>query len=153
METKKTKKKAVPKKTATKKKIGRPRTAPEKLRNVHPRARYDSRTRRNKYKMIKALEASLGIVTTAIKKSGVKSSTHYKWLKEDPAYAKRVNSIQNMSIDFVESQLYKQIQEGNVTSIIFYLKCKAKERGYVERQEIKHTGGVNFVIAEDEKDF
>ncbi len=39
-------------------------------------------------------------------------------------------------LDFAESKLYQNIKDGDKTSLIFYLKCKGKERGYVERGEI-----------------
>jgi hypothetical protein len=86
--------------------------------------------------MIEALEQSLGIVTTACKKVGINRKTHYDWLKADEEYAASVLSIEDMTIDFAESQLHKQIKDGNPTSTIFYLKTKAKKRGYIERQEI-----------------
>jgi len=47
--------------------------------------------------------------------------------------------IENIALDFAESQLHKQIKEGNSTSTIFYLKTKGKKRGYIERQEHDHT--------------
>jgi hypothetical protein len=33
------------------------------------------------------------------------------------------------------------IKAGNVTAIIFYLKTQAKDRGYVERQELTGADG------------
>ena len=51
-------------------------------------------------------------------------------------------------IDLCESQLRKKVTRGNMTAIIFALKCLAKDRGYVERHEFigkvdyTHTGGV-----------
>jgi len=86
--------------------------------------------------MIDALEKSLGIVTSACKSVGINRSTHYDWLKTDEDYKAEVESIEDIAIDFAESQLHKQIKDGNPTSTIFYLKTKAKKRGYIERQEV-----------------
>ena len=98
--------------------------------------------------MIEALEKSLGIVTTAAKKIGIDRTTHYKWMDADEEYRQAVYDIDNIALDFAESQLHKQIQEGEVSSTIFYLKTKGKRRGYVERIENDTTLNVNkpFVI-------
>jgi len=90
----------------------------------------------NKKAMIDALEKSLGIVTSACKAVGISRETHYRWLREDEEYLTSVTSIEDIALDFAESQLHKQIKEGEVSSTIFYLKTKGKRRGYVERQEI-----------------
>ena len=90
----------------------------------------------NKKAMIDALEKSLGIVTSACKVVGISRETHYRWLREDEKYLTAVKSIEDIALDFAESQLHKQIKEGEVSSTIFYLKTKGKRRGYFERQEI-----------------
>ena len=95
----------------------------------------------NKKAMISALEKSLGVVTSACKNVGISRETHYKWLREDESYKDSVEDLENVALDFAESQLHKQISGGNPTSTIFYLKTKGKRRGYVERQEIQHDGG------------
>jgi predicted site-specific integrase-resolvase len=94
----------------------------------------------HKKAMIEALEKSLGIVTTACKQVGISRETHYRWTQEDPDYKAAVDSLQDMVLDFAESQLHKQIQNGEVTSTIFYLKTKGKRRGYIERQEMENSG-------------
>jgi hypothetical protein len=95
--------------------------------------------------MIEAMRASLGIVSTAAKQAGINRNTHYTWLKDDPEYAEAIDDISEAAIDFAESALHKKIQNGDTTSIIFYLKTKGKQRGYIERQEIQHSGIVlNF---------
>lgn len=94
-----------------------------------------NRTRTGKKEMLEALEKSLGIVTTACKSAGIMRSTHYEWYKEDEEYKAAVDSIADIALDFAESQLHKQIQNGEVTSTIFFLKTKGKKRGYVERME------------------
>lgn len=87
--------------------------------------------------MIQALEKSLGVVTSACKIVGINRSTHYEWLKTDEEYKREVDSIEDIALDFAESQLHKQIKKGNTAGTIFYLKTKGKKRGYVERTEIQ----------------
>jgi predicted DNA-binding transcriptional regulator AlpA len=94
--------------------------------------------------LIDALEKSLGVVSTACKKVKISRTTFYKYLKEDPTFAKEVKEIEDVALDFAESQLFNQIKEGNTTATIFYLKTKGKRRGYIERQEI--TGADNKPI-------
>jgi predicted transcriptional regulator len=101
-----------------------------------------------KESMIKALEQSLGIVTVACKKAEIPRSTFYKWLNEDEDFAREVKDIENIALDFAESQLHKQISENSTSATIFYLKTKGKKRGYIERQEITGADGIptNFQI-------
>ncbi len=112
-----------------------------------------------KKQMISALEASLGIISTACKSVGISRSTHYKWLEEDQNYVTACEEIGESAIDFVEGKLLQRIEgvftesaEGEVyktppsdTAIIFYLKTKGKKRGYIEKTEIKHDIGDNYI--------
>jgi hypothetical protein len=101
-----------------------------------------------KESILKALEQSLGVVTVACKKADIPRSTFYKWINEDEAFAIAVNEIENIALDFAESQLHSQIGNGNTSATIFYLKTKGKNRGYIERQEITGADGMptNFQI-------
>ena len=76
---------------------------------------------------MKALEQSLGIVTVACKKADVPRSTFYKWLNEDENFAQQVKDIENIALDFAESQLHKQIGDGIPSSSMFYLKTIVKK--------------------------
>ena len=93
--------------------------------------------------MIKALESSLGVVTEACKVVGITRATHYNWLRDDKVYASEVEDVNNITLDFAESELYKQIEAGSTTATIFLLKTRGKKRGYIERQEIDHTSSDN----------
>lgn len=99
-----------------------------------------------KESMIKALESSLGVVTSAAKAVGMDQATHYKWLKLDPAYKERVEAIADIALDFAESKLHDNIGKGDTTATIFYLKTKGKKRGYIEKQEIDHSGEVGVTM-------
>ncbi|MDB4062242.1 IS630 transposase-related protein, partial [Vicingaceae bacterium] len=98
-----------------------------------------NKTEQHKKAVIEALESSLGIVTTACKKVGVGRTTFYQWLKEDEEFAKQVKDIENVALDFAETQLHQQIKDNVPTSTIFYLKTKGKKRGYIERMETENT--------------
>ena len=89
-----------------------------------------------KQKVLTALEKHLGVITTACKEVGLDRSNLYRWMDEDYEFRQAVNEIKDVAIDLAETELHKQIKDGNITAIIFYLKTQAKNRGYIERQEI-----------------
>ena len=107
-----------------------------------------NKTEQHKKAIIESLEKSLGVVTTACKRAGIGRTTFYEWLKDDPEFAEEVSDIQNIALDYAESQLHKQIGAGSTAATIFYLKTKGKKRGYIERQEITGADGMptNFQI-------
>jgi len=94
-----------------------------------------NKTEQHKKAILEALESSLGIVTSACKKVGVGRTTFYGWINDDEEFANQVKDIENIALDFAESQLHQQIKSGNSTSTIFFLKTKGKKRGYIERIE------------------
>ena len=107
----------------------------------------------NKKNLLEALEKSLGVVTTACKNAGLHRSTYYDYYNNDEEFQSKVEDIQNIAIDFAESQLHKQILDGNSTSTIFFLKTKGKKRGYIERSEIAHevsSSQFNFIVEGEE---
>ncbi len=98
------------------------------------------RTTMNKAAMIIELKKTLGNVTESTKRVGIDRQTHYDWVDDDKEYAQNIKQIPDHTLDFVETALMQNVKDGNVTAQIFYLKTKGKARGYVEKQEIEHTG-------------
>ena len=98
-------------------------------------------TQLQKKAMLEALEKSLGVVTKAAKLVGIDRGTHYYWMRTDEEYKIQVEDLQDVTLDFAESQLHKQIQDGNVSATIFYLKTRGKKRGYIEGQELTINTG------------
>lgn len=91
------------------------------------------RITQNKKRLLTALQETLGVVTTACEKAKIARKTYYNYYNDDPEFRKEVDSIGDMAVDIAESQLHKQIKEGNTTATIFFLKTKGKHRGYVEK--------------------
>jgi len=100
-----------------------------------------NRTEHHKKAILEALEKTLGVVTKACKLAKVGRTQYYTWLKEDEEFAKQVQEIDNVALDFAESSLHEQIKDKVPTSTIFYLKTKGRKRGYIETKDITNNGG------------
>jgi len=99
-----------------------------------------NKTEHTKKAVLEALEKSLGVVTTACKNVGIGRTQYYEWLKTDEEFKAKVEELENVALDFAESQLHRQIGDGVTSATIFYLKTKGKKRGYIERSEIDVSG-------------
>lgn len=108
-----------------------------------------NRTEQSKKKALDALTESLGVVSTACDIAKISRTQFYHWLNEDEEFKKAVDEMEEVAIDFAESALHKQIKSGIPVSTIFYLKTRGKKRGYIERQEIEHSGEVVIESQED----
>jgi len=93
-------------------------------------------TKIKKRAVLEALEKSLGVVTIACKNAQIHRDTFYTWKKEDKEFAKSVEDIEQISLDFAEASLHAQIKEKNTSATIFFLKTKGRSRGYIERKEV-----------------
>ncbi len=98
----------------------------------------ESNTARLKVKFLDSFRTSLGNISIAAKAAGINRSSYYYWYEHDADFKLQVQEIVESVGDFVESKLLKQINEDNITGIIFFCKTKLKDRGYVERSE--YTG-------------
>jgi len=98
-----------------------------------------ARTNRRKKSLLKNLAKTQGIISFACKKAKVSRDFYYDKYKTDPEFRKECDNIIETQKDAVEAGLLKQISDGNMTGIIFYMKTKCKDRGYVER--IEHVRG------------
>tara|TARA_R110000868_G_scaffold28442_1_gene106645 strand:- start:516 stop:983 length:468 start_codon:yes stop_codon:yes gene_type:complete len=94
--------------------------------------------------MVESMEKNLGIVTTSCRQVGIARVTHYEWLKTNKEYRKEIKDIENVALDFAESNLHKQIAKGNPLSTMFYLKCKGKKRGFIEQNIVELKGNMKF---------
>ncbi|QDP53313.1 MAG: hypothetical protein Tp166DCM644871_16 [Prokaryotic dsDNA virus sp.] len=106
-----------------------------------------NKTLHNKKRLLQSLENHLGIVSAACKECGLSRTTYYDYYKKDKKFRAAVDELADVALDFAETSLFKQIKDGNPTSTIFYLKTKGRnKRGYVEKQEVEHSGGVESTL-------
>jgi hypothetical protein len=100
-----------------------------------------------KEEFLEVLRMKLGIISTTLKQVNITRWYYDRWIKEDLDFKEKVENITETTLDFVESKLFDLINRGDKTAIIFYLKCKGKDRGYIERQSIENihkNGDIEF---------
>ncbi len=90
----------------------------------------NEQTAQKKAKLLKALQKTFGVVTTACKSCNISRSTHYLWCSNDEEYASAVNELQFEVDDFFMRKIYQAVNEGN-TQILVKL-CNS--------QRFKHLG-------------
>ena len=105
----------------------------------------------DKKRVLEALDECYGIVSKAAANAKVGRSTIYRWLESDKEFKAAVEEIRDAAVDHVESQLFNLINNGDTGSTIFFMKTRAKNRGYVERTEITGAGGNPLAITWNEQ--
>lgn len=78
---------------------------------------------------LQSLENSLGIISVALRVSGVEKDEYISWL-DNKEFTRRLELVGETSIDYVENKLLGLINKGDLSAIQFFLKTKGKKRGY-----------------------
>lgn len=133
MEKKEQKKKPAAKKTTAKKTVKK--KSPPKPKKETREEKIARETAERKAITIKAYEKKGGNVAATCEAANIGRRTFYLWKETDPEFAEAIKDLDESLLDFAESKLMEKVQDGDLTAIIFTLKTKGKDRGYVERSE------------------
>lgn len=95
-------------------------------------------------------EETFGNIFQTCKITDISRPTFYRWVNEDKDFREKIESYdsETLKFEFVENKLMSAINKGNITAIIFYLKCKGKEHGYIEKSEITNKNYSEIEIRE-----
>lgn len=79
------------------------------------------------------------------------------WRKENELFNLMMEEINEGLIDNTEDALHGLIKSGNPLAVMFFLKCKAKDRGYVEKQVVETHNKIQiqdfeYIDINDEKE-
>lgn len=96
---------------------------------------------KSKEKFLENFKMSFGNISISCEASGISRQTYYNWVKRDSDFAQECRDIEERNLDLAEMKLLSAIREGKTAELLFYLKTKGKQRGYVERQEITGAEG------------
>lgn len=108
------------------------RTPIKKRSGIRPKV---SEVDRRKAFFLAELQNQVGVITATCLSTKIGRSTVYEWMESDAEFKAQVLAIQETQIDFAESQLFRGMQNGNPACIIFFLKNKARKRGYSKDSE------------------
>lgn len=79
-------------------------------------------------------------VTATCAALNIDRKTFYNKKNASSKLQELLKAAEESLLDFAESKLMEHINDGDITSLIFFLKCKGKKRGYVERVENEISG-------------
>lgn len=101
-----------------------------------------------------ALEKSAGIMSVAAERLGVDRSTICRRAQKSQRLRNVIDAATERTMDVAEAALLRAVQKGEAWAVCFFLKCKAKQRGYSERTEITGPAGkpVQVAVSETELD-
>lgn len=99
-----------------------------------------STRKRTDTQIIKAIRDARGLIAVAARKLDVDRQTIYNRMKQSAKVRDAVEEARDFTTDVAEAKLFQAIEAGEAWAVCFYLKCQAKGRGYVEKQQVEHTG-------------
>ena len=82
-----------------------------------------------------AIRETNGLLTVAAKRLGVTRGRVSQYIMETETCAEAASSAIEGVKDLAEAKLYNAVNNGAAWAICFFLKCRAKDRGYIERVE------------------
>ena len=97
------------------------------------------KTAEKKKVFLEVFTNTLGNISHSCRSAKIVRRTYEKWMNNDEDFARSVYDVNQSNIDLAESMLMRNIKEGKEASIFFKLKTQARDRGYIERQEVIHN--------------
>lgn len=104
--------------------------------------------KRKKELLLVKLKETMGVVAYACEAAGISRVTYYNWFKEDESFREKAENICEIQKDMAEFALLEKIKKKDTAAIIFYLKTKAKDRGYSERTELSGPEGKDIALSQ-----
>lgn len=87
-------------------------------------------------KVIEAIHQGRGIAAAAARYLGCDVGVINRWRQASPKVAQAYKAAESFVTDLMEEALFQEaLEKRNLQAIMFYLKAKAKDRGYGETVE------------------
>ncbi len=100
-------------------------------------------------RIIECLRETNGLVSLAAKRVPCSQTTIYQRAKDVQAVRRAIEECRAELVDYGELALRKAVIDGEPWAVGLVLKTLGRDRGYVERQEVEHSGSVTVVDWDD----
>lgn len=88
-------------------------------------------------KIKEALTKSAGIVGLAAEALMVSRRTMHSWINSFPELQSHLADCKECNIDIAENGIIQNMKDRDNTAMIFYLRCQAKRRGFVQTEQVE----------------
>lgn len=80
------------------------------------------------------------------------TASHYKWINDFEGFAERVEEIKESMKDFAEENFTGHYQRRFNGLHLLFRNPQAKDRGYIDKQLIEHSGSSQVVVITGENE-
>ena len=80
---------------------------------------------------------------------GVTRAAVHHFVHKRPKLLAAANDVREGMKDHAESALHRALMKGEAWAVCFFLKCQAKDRGYIERTESTSEVNVKLTVAHE----
>ena len=102
--------------------------------------------------IVEKLKEAKGNMTLAARMLGCTRQLVWKRARSVQKIQDALDESREVAVDHAESALQRAVLEGDFRAIAFTLKTIGKDRGYIERQELEHSGNIEVQIIDDIED-
>ena len=102
-------------------------------------------TKVSKSAILKAIDGTGGIVEPIVQRLKISRQAYWKWEQKYPDLIEAREEERKKQVDRGELKLFQAIDRGEKWAVLKILSTLGRERGYVEKQEIEHSGQVSNI--------
>ncbi len=97
------------------------------------------------------LNKAFGNISVVAKAFGVTRSAVYDFIKRHPTLKRTMEDAREKLVDDAESALHAAVLNKEGWAVCFTLKTIGKDRGYIERRQIEHSGKIDVTKLSDQE--
>ena len=96
----------------------------------------------SRHELIESLKIARGNMAQVARVYGCSRQRVQQLVSDDLELTELVSELTDVELDNAESKLYQAIDQGAGWAVCFFLKCRGKGRGWIEKLELSGVNGL-----------